>query len=150
MAGGLVDGREPARNAIAITRASAHTPAAHTADNTVQYSRTFHAARHDVNDPPYGRWGHPTLVALGSLTSWRAVSFPNSICFDGRHRAPPVGGRKCANQCARCELLASQPALLWCSRCSTDYRLCVQMRTTHGVSGLSARRDSVELFTRRR
>jgi hypothetical protein len=37
---------------VMIARGSAHTSAAHTADNSKPYSRTCHAARHDVNDPP--------------------------------------------------------------------------------------------------
>jgi hypothetical protein len=42
----------PAQLAVMIVRGSRHTPAAHTADNSKPYSRTCHAARHDVNDPP--------------------------------------------------------------------------------------------------
>src|SRR5688572_13809909 len=83
---------------VTTMRRTAHTSTAHTAANTADSSRTCHAARHDVNDPPYERWGHPPLVPPGSLTSWRAVSFPNSICFAGRHRAPPVGGCERANR----------------------------------------------------
>jgi hypothetical protein len=147
---GLADGQERAQIAITIARGSTQTSAAHTAVNTAQYSHTWHAARHDVNDPPYERWGHPRFAAPGSLTSWRAVSFPNSICFDGRHRAPPVGGVERANQLRALRVTCESLRLPWCSRCSANYRLCVQMRTTHGVSGLSDRRDSVELFTRRR
>jgi len=36
---------------VMIARGSAHTPATHTIDNRKPYSRTCHAARHDVNDP---------------------------------------------------------------------------------------------------
>ncbi|MBY0493270.1 MAG: hypothetical protein K2Y23_03550 [Cyanobacteria bacterium] len=37
---------------VMIACGSAHTPAAHPTDNNKPYSRTCHAARHDVNDPP--------------------------------------------------------------------------------------------------
>ena len=36
---------------VMIARGSVRTPAAHTADNSMRYSLTCHAARHDVNDP---------------------------------------------------------------------------------------------------
>jgi hypothetical protein len=38
---GLVSGEVSVQIVVMITRCSPHTPAAHTAVNTVQYSRTF-------------------------------------------------------------------------------------------------------------
>ena len=49
---GLIGGQIFPQIMVMIARGSAHTPAAHPTANRKPYSRTCHAARHDVNDPP--------------------------------------------------------------------------------------------------
>src|SRR5687768_14404040 len=108
---GLADGQERAQNAITIARGSTQTSAAHTAINTAQYSHTCHAARHDVNDPPYERWGHPPLVPPGSLTSWRAVPSPTPSGSTGGKERRPLAPVSALTNCARCELLTNRLTL---------------------------------------
>ncbi len=86
--GGMVCGEDPAQNDLTITRGSAHTLAAHTADNTVQYSRTCHAARHDVNDPSLRALGPPFARTTGVAHIMACCSIPHANCFGKRHRAP--------------------------------------------------------------
>jgi len=89
---------------VMIARGSAHTSAAHTADNREPHSRTCHAARHDVNDPHYERGGHLRLVAPGSLTSWRAVPFPRQRLRRAAQSAARWRLRAPINDWARYEL----------------------------------------------
>jgi len=75
---------------VTIARGSAHTPAAHTIDNSKPYSRTCHAARHDVNDPSRRAPG-ATLGSSDRGRSHHGVLFhSHANGFGGRHRAPPA------------------------------------------------------------
>jgi hypothetical protein len=103
------------QNVVTIAGGSAHTPAAHTADNTVQYSRTFHAARHDVNDPPYERWGHPPLVHRGRSHHGVLFLSPTPSASTGGIERRPLAVVSALTNCARYELLANRFGLPWCS-----------------------------------
>lgn len=65
MVGGVTQGQVRCQIVVMITRRSPPTSAAHTAANTTHFSRSYHAARHDVNDPIITSLGPPSARSTG-------------------------------------------------------------------------------------